>query len=58
MQDSLLSVDLRLLKGMLLVNHLSAIKVFDFQTMTLTDSINLNLGCSAMQKTSVDLMYN
>ena len=58
MQDSLLSVDLRLFKGLLLVNHLTAIKIFDFQTMNLTDSLNLNLGCSAMQFTTLDCVTN
>jgi len=58
MQDSLLSVDLRLIKGLLLVNHLTAIKVFDLQTMTLTDSLNLTIGCSAMQFTTLNPATN
>ena len=48
MQDEFVPVDMRLHKGLLIVNYLRSIKLFDFATMTLLDNLGLELGCSAM----------
>lgn len=49
MQDEFIPVDMRLHKGLLIVNNLRSIKLFDFATMTLLDNLGLELGCSAIQ---------
>jgi hypothetical protein len=51
--DVPLAMDLRLHKGLLIVNHLSCLKIIDYKTWKLTDSIDLKLGLSPMTLTTV-----
>jgi len=46
-------MDLRLHKGVLLVNHLISIKMFDYKTFSLTDSEDLQIGLSPMTFSSI-----
>jgi hypothetical protein len=41
MEDEMVIVDLRLFKGMLVANHFNAIKIFDYQTMSITCNLGL-----------------
>jgi hypothetical protein len=58
MEDEMVIVDLRLFKGMLVANHFSAIKIFDYQTMSITSNLGLPEGCSAMNFTFIDSVAN
>lgn len=51
-------MDLRLHKGLLLVNHLSAIKMFDYKTFQVTDSHNLQLGESPLTFSAIAISTN
>lgn len=44
--DIPLAMDLRLHKGLLIVNHLSCIKIIDYKAWKVTDSLDLKLGLS------------
>jgi hypothetical protein len=39
MQDEMVIVDLRLFKGMLVANHINAIKIFNFKNMSITSDL-------------------
>ncbi len=56
MQESLLAVDIRYHKGMIIANHLSCIKIYSFVggKVEYIESLDLQLGCSPMQNISVD----